>query len=148
MNFKKGLLRLWLVSLPIVFGWSYFSEAKQANAVAMTWYGFHQDAIRELNNPICREIANKSPKKFPELAYPNPCSQLSIFWESLLELRKPNQAISKEDINTLFEKNWGSYGSKQGLIYGSIALVAYQLILIVLAVIFFVARWVFRGFKK
>jgi hypothetical protein len=148
MNIKKGLLRLWLVSLPIVFGWSYFSEVNKANPVMMTWYGFHQDAIRESEKPVCQEIINKNPNEYPKTTSPNSCPQLSVFWDSLKASKNSNQKINKEDIDALFEKNWASYPSKQGLIYGSIALVAYQLILVILAVLFFIAKWVYRGFKS
>lgn len=148
MNIKKGLLRLWLVSLPIVFGWSYFSEVNKANPVMMTWYGFHQDAIREMEKPICKEIVDKNPNEFPETISPNPCPELSNFWDALRGHKNSNQKIKKEDIDALFEKNWGSYPSKQGLIYGSLTLVIYQLILVILAFIFFIARWVYQGFKN
>lgn len=148
MNFKKGLLRLWIVSLPIVFGWGYFSEVRIANQVSMTWYEYHQDAVRELSNPICREIAEKNPEEFPKLAHPNPCFQLSIFWSDIKTFNKTGKKIQAKDIEALYEKNWQGYAVKQALTNASLNLVLYHVLIALIATFFYVLRWIARGFKR
>jgi hypothetical protein len=148
MNLKKGLLRIWIVSLPIVFGWGYFSEVRIANQVSMTWYGFHQDAIKELSNPICREIVEKKPEKFPKLGYPNPCIQLSIFWNDIRSLRMKDQIIQANDIEALYEKNWQGYAVRQGLTNATLNIALYHILIAIIAIIFYVFRWIARGFKQ
>lgn len=148
MNYKKGLLRLWIVSLPLVFGWGYLSEVSSSNKVSMTWYGYHQEAITELSNPVCKEIVEKNPNSFPKLGYPNPCIQLSIFWNDIKQSKNTNEKVEAKDIDALYEKNWQGYAVKNGLVNGFLNLVLYQILLVIIAIIFYVLRWILKGFKQ
>lgn len=147
MNIKKGLFRLWLISLPIISLWSYFYEVKQATSNMMLWYGYHQTAKIELTKPICNEIVQRVPQEFPHLDSPNPCINLAMFWKELKEIN-PVGTINEKDIDALFKKNWSNYQSEHGLIAAASSLILYHSILFIFAMIFFVGRWIIAGFKK
>jgi hypothetical protein len=114
----------------------------------MIWYGYHQDAIKELSNPICRELVDKNPDKFPKMGSPNPCIQLSIFWDDIKEINNTKLKVQAKDIDALYEKNWQGYAVRLGLTNASLNLFLYHILLAILAIILLVLRWITKGFKS
>lgn len=160
MNLKKGLIRLLVVSLPIVGIYGYTEGSKTVHEV----YGLeHRQALaaqEELKVKTCASIVESNPSKFPTAKGHNPfmedfkgldpCQHLSYAWDDAKKYQKKIKktgTIDADDIMGGFNDKLSKDAYESGLREAGISVLSFLLILVICMIIGFILRWVFRGFK-
>lgn len=150
MNYKKGFIRLFIVStvISMIGGFFYTAPDSQKSTsfdIETIW-----SIEKNLKEPACREIVSRKPEKFPEMNPGYACSPLSIYWERIRAFQKEN--IGKYpvfDENLVHDAMWDGIREQQKrtAIFGVIlGLILNTFIWVCGLLIFYTARWIRRGF--
>lgn len=154
VNFKKGFIRFLLVSSIAIFIWGYLDGSDKANDIYINQRSSMEDAVAELKKVECRNIANKLPDVWPTNTTSllnDPCISLYFRYDAIKTLHDAKGLIgpiTEQDIRAEWVENYGNYRIRHGLIGAALNLLLFWFLLISLFAIFFILRWVFRGFKN
>lgn len=153
MNFKKGLIRLFITSTIIVGLVGYYTGASDGNATQTHFYGVMSNAISQMDIPECQAIISNNPSEITSQSGKGveKCGDLAVVWNKARALHiKQNRtgSVDASDIRNSYEEVWGNYTITRGLFNALSITIGYWFILGVLMLIFFVCRWVWRGFSN
>ena len=152
MNYKKGLIRLFVVSsiLSAIGGFFYLSPDSKSGT------DFRVETILEikknLDDPACAAIVKQNPVEFPAMNPSYACSPLSIYWKSIKEFQSKNPAkypsFSRELVT---DAQWAGIieFQREVAIAGLVVGFAWNLFAWILGLTaYFTIRWVKKGFKS
>ena len=152
MNFKKGLIRLFVVCsvLSMIGGFFYTAPDATKNMdfqIQTIW-----NIDKNLKDPACAEIVKYNPIKFPELTPNYACSPLSIYWEDIkaLQAKEPSK-YPEINYNLVSATIWEDIRSTQRTIALGGILVGFiwnLFIWILFLICLFTYKWVRKGFKS
>lgn len=151
MNYKKGLLRLFIVtSILSALGGTYYLSSDSSSGTA-----FRIETIFEikknLNEPACAAIVKQNPVEFPAMNPSFACSPLSIYWKSIKEFQAKNPSkyptFNGELVSDAQWEQIREY-QKEMLMYGLLVGFLWNLFIwILLLSAYFIFHWVKKGFK-
>ena len=153
MNIKKGLIRLFIVSTIFVGLVGYYNGASDGNATQTHFYGVMSNAVRQMDISECQAIVAKNPTEITSLSGKGveKCSDLAVVWnEARAYHYKQNRTglVDIQDIRNSYQEVWGNYTITRGLYNAMSVVLGYWVILVVIALLFFICRWIWRGFKS
>lgn len=152
MNFKKGLIRLFVVSSVISGIGGFIYTASDANRNMEFQIQTIWDIEKNLKDPGCLAIAKSNPIEFPEVTPKYSCSPLSIYWKTIKKFQSENPSKYPTIDNTLVsDAIWDGIRDRQrttaffGIVAGFLwNLFAWLLFLMML----FTYKWVKKGFQS
>ena len=151
MNFKKGLTRIFIVGIFLVPFAGLVKEGESITKTQMIMWDTKSRMVANLAEPACSAIVSLNPKVFPEMKPSYACSPLSIYWQTVKEYQSKNGlvgVISAEVIEKAMDEDIDARGSKMRWEIMGLYLFGYLVLCLVGAVVFFIGRWIFRGFKS
>ncbi|MBU3617330.1 hypothetical protein [Polynucleobacter sp. JS-Polo-80-F4] len=153
MNIKKGLIRLFIVSTIFVGLVGYYNGASDGNATQTHFYSVMSNAVRQMDIPECQAIVAKNPPDITSLSGKGveKCTDLAVVWNEARAYHVNNNRtglVDILDIRNSYEEVWGNYTATRGL-YNAISIIfGYWAILVAILLLFFIGRWIWRGFKS
>lgn len=151
MNYKKGLIRIFVIGLVIAPIAGFFSSAEDSNKIAMNGHDTISTFNRQSKVEPCASTIKSNPKvspKFPGLD----CFVVEIYWSKVREWQNENGKAGQLIDDETFKKAIDADTSKRQweTRWFHIALFTFGYLFIWLAclIVFFVIRWIIRGFKS
>lgn len=153
MNIKKGFIRLFLVSTIIVGIVGYFIGANDSFKTQVYFSTIASNAGRQIDLPECRAIVEKNPTEITSQSGvgAEKCTDLAVVWSGAREQQiKQGRSglVTAKDIRENYEEVWANYTIRGGLLNAISVIFGYWVVLVVISLIFFTFRWVWRGFKQ
>ena len=153
MNFKKGLIRLFIVSTIFVGLVGYYNGASYGNVTQTHFYGVMSNAIRQMDIPECRAIIAKNPSEITGLSGNGveKCADLAVVWDDARAYHiKQNRTglINVEDVRDSYQEIWGNYTITRGLSNAMSVIIGYWFILVAVSLLLFTCRWIWHGFNS
>jgi len=153
MNFRKGLIRLFIVSTLFVGLVGYYNGASDGNLTQTHFYGVMSNAIRQMDTPECQAIVAKNPTEITSLSGKGveKCTDLAVVWNNARAYHiKQNRTglVNVEDVRNSYQEVWGNYTITRGLFNAMSVMLGYWFILVAVLLLFFICRWIWRGFKS
>lgn len=156
MNYKKGLVRIFIVSSISVFLWSSTKEI--VNDTQSLNYSKNyaakdaKDVIGSLNNPICLDAIKKNSPNSLEWTrdLDNSCYRLSFYYDdvkALLDNKKAVDQVSEKDIKDMLIQRQELQLFKRAAFKATAALLIFWGLLYLVYVAFRILQWVYKGFK-
>lgn len=152
MNIKKGLTRIFILGLVISPIAGFFSAAEQSNNIARVAYTTVSRIKEQIKEEPCASIVKSNPKAFPKLNPSYTCSPTYIYWDGIREWQAENgRAGMIIDGETVDKALWADVSALQWDVrWNKIAgyTIGYLLLCLVGLIIFYLGRWIIRGFKS
>lgn len=152
MNYKKGIIRIFILGLVISPIAGFFSAAEQSNNIASSAYNTASRIQEQLREEPCASIVKSNPKTFPKLNPSYTCSPTYIYWDGIREWQAANgRAGMVIDNDTVDKALWADVRSQQwnvGMFQTAIYTIGYLFLCLTGLIIFYLGRWIFRGFKS
>lgn len=152
MNIKKGLTRIFILGLVISPIAGFFSSAKESNQIASRGWDTASRIKEQIKVEPCAAIVKKNPKDFPNLNPSYACSPTYIYWDSIRKWQNENgktdQIIDDKTIDMAIDSSTSSQQWELRWFYIAIYTIGYLLFWLVGLTIFYVGRWIYRGFKS
>jgi hypothetical protein len=153
MNIKKGFIRLFLVSTIIAGLVGYLIGANNSFKTQVYFSTIASNAERQIDLPECRAIIEKNPTEITSQSGKGveKCKELGVVWSDVREhhIKKGRSGlVTAQDIRENYEDVWGNYTIRGGLFNAISVIFGYWVVLVVVSLIFFTFRWVWRGFKE
>jgi predicted Zn-ribbon and HTH transcriptional regulator len=149
LNLKKGLIRLFIVSIVGAPAYGFFDGMEDMNKSLFRELETRDSLIKGINNPRCNYVFNqdiKEPKRVPE------CSSLEIYSDSILKYKKDKSEKYSEVTELLIGDFMSTERRNSDLrIWLSHSINPVFNVLAFWFVSYFgfrILRWVYRGFKK
>ena len=151
MNIKKGLTRIFILGMVISPIAGFFSSAEESNKIASggsdTIYKFKQQSKGE----PCLSAIKSNPKVFPKFSGLD-CYIVEIYWDNVRKWQDANgkagQIIDDETVDKAIQADISSRQWELRWFQIAIYTIGYLLFWLVGLVIFYVGRWILRGFKS
>jgi hypothetical protein len=151
MNYKKGLTRIFILGLVISPIAGFFSSAEDSNKIASggwdTIYRFKEQSKLE----PCASIVKTNPKVFPKSPGIN-CYIIEIYWDNVRKWQDENgkagQIIDDETVTKAISADTSRLQWEVRWFQIAIYTIGYLLFWLVGLTIFYLGRWIIKGFKS
>lgn len=152
MNYKKGLTRIFIIGLVAFPVAGFFSSADQNAEIARNGRDTASRIKEQIKKEPCASIVKSNPKKFPDIAAENTCSTTDIYWNSIREWQDKNgkagAIIDDHTVDQAIEANTNQNQSNIRWIQIAFYTIGYLVVWLVGLIIFYLGRWIYRGFKS
>lgn len=152
LNLKKGLPRLFIFGLLISILIGFALMDRKGLVDRNIYYGKVQQYMKqELANPTCtnplvigsKEIAESDPK------FRDTCFYVSLYWERILDKsKKIDKSVDIKLVSEIVESERSSGHWEKFLFDIGVYVVGYVFLFLLFMTMFFIGRWVYRGFKQ
>ena len=152
MNYKKGLARIFVIGLVIAPIAGFFSASEERVRIQQESQEISHEIQKEIKHELCADFVKANPKKFPELTSTKSCYWTFIYWDTIRKWQDKNgkaeQLIDEETVRkTLYaeaDKTESEFRWTQTGYY----VFNYLLLWFASFVIFFISKWIYKGFKS
>ena len=151
MNFKKGLTRVFIVGIFLVPFAGLVKEGESITKTQMIMWDSQSRMVANLAEPACSTIVKLNPKAFPEMTPSYACSPLSIYWDTVKKYQTQNGLtgpVTAEIVEKAMDAEIDARGSKMRWEILGLYLFGYLVLCLAAVIVFFIGRWIFRGFKS
>ena len=152
MNYKKGFIRIFLIGLLISPTIGFFSTAEEIKKIEFdTWDDIHEIS-KEIKHVLCADFVKDNPKEFPRLISTNACYWTYVYWDTIRKWQEKNgkagEIIDEETVKQAMIAKADSAKSEFRWTQAGNYIKSYLLLCIALLVIFFISKWIYKGFKS
>ena len=151
MNIKKGLTRIFILGMVISPIAGFFSSAKESNQIASRGWETASRIKEQIKVEPCASIVKSNPKEFPKLNPSYTCSPTYIYWDGIRKWQdengKTNQIIDDKTIGEAMDSSSSSQQWELRWVQIAIYAIGYLFIWLASLIIFYLGRWIYRGFK-
>ena len=152
MNYKKGLTRIFILGMVIAPISGFFSSAEPSMQIASSDYDTRSRIKEQLKVEPCASIVKSNPKEFPKLNPSYTCSPTYIYWNGIRKWQNENgkagQIIDDDTVDQALRAETSSRQWEYRWLQIAIYSIGYLLIWLFGLTIFYLGRWIYRGFKS
>lgn len=152
MNYKKGLARIFVIGLVIAAIAGFFSASEERVRIQVDSQEISHEIQKEIKHALCADFVKANPKKFPELTSTKACYWTFIYWDTIRKWQDKNgksgQIIDEETVRKTLYTEADNTESKFRWTQARYYFFNYLLLWCASFVIFFIGRWILRGFKS
>jgi len=152
MNYKKGLIRIFILGLLISPIAGFFSATEEANRMAEDSFEDLHEIRKELKHVLCKDFVEANPMKFPELTSTKACYWTFIYWDTIRKWQDENgkagQLIDEETVSKTMYAEADKARSEVRWTEAGYFIIYYLLFWLTSFVIFFTGKWIYKGFKS
>ena len=152
MNIKKGLTRIFILGMVISPIAGFFSSADRSIQIASFDYDTGSRIKEQLKTEPCASIVKSNPKEFPKLNPSYTCSPTDIYWHRIRKWQAENgragKMIDDDAVDQAFRAKTNSQQWEVRWVQIAIYTIGYLFIWLVGLTIFYLGRWIYRGFKS
>lgn len=151
MNIKKGLTRIFVIGLVIAPIAGFFSAADESKKIANYQSKISYDIQKEISKEPCASIV-RDPLRFAELKFTSACNSIYLYWDDIRywqdENGKAGDIINLQTISNAIDDQTSILQWNVRWVEISAYTIGYLLLWLASFVIFFIGRWILRGFKS
>jgi hypothetical protein len=152
MNIKKGLTRIFILGMVIAPIAGFFSSADRSMQIASSDYDTRSRIKEQIKTEPCASIVKSNPKEFPKLNPSYTCSPTYIYWDGIRKWQAENgragQMIDDDTVDQALRAETNSQQWEVRWVQIAIYAIGYLFIWLVGLIIFYLGRWIYRGFKS
>lgn len=152
MNYKKGLTRIFIIGLFAFPVAGFFSSADQYAEIARDGRDTVSRIKEQIKKEPCASIVKENPKEFPQLNPRYTCSPTYIYWGGIRKWQDENgkagAIIDDDTVEQAIEANTKQNQSNIRWIQIAFYTIGYLLVWLVGLILFYLGRWIYRGFKS
>jgi hypothetical protein len=154
LNYKKGIFRLFIIGLVLAPILAMFMNGDRYMKYRMDSFDSQQYAVAAAKMPRCAAIVAKNPIKFPDLNYEpeNNCLSLVMNWDEIKAYQAKQGNISSpvtdKVIRDAMQADTNDVVASMRLMDSVAYVIFYLAFSLITLVVFFIGKWVVKGFKS
>ena len=151
MNIKKGLTRIFILGLVISPIVGFFSSAEQSNNIASAGFNTISSFKEQSKKEPCAAAIKNNSKASPKITGTS-CYTIEIYWDTIRKWQDANgkagQIIDDETVTQAIYADSSSRQWELRWFFIADYVIGYLLFCLAGLIVFYLGRWIIKGFKS